>query len=77
VDPAEALLRFPARRATPSRIMAIERGAPHANARTTLFLDAYSGRCFVSRLTRKQLGHQACLWTLSWHTGWWAGSSAR
>ncbi|HYS09040.1 MAG TPA: PepSY-associated TM helix domain-containing protein [Myxococcales bacterium] len=69
-DPAEALIHFPARPSDPVEIFAIERGAPHANARTLLFLDAYSGR--VLRFTpyaQSSLGHRAYFWTLSWHTG--------
>ena len=73
-EPAEALIHFPARPRDPVEIFAIERGAPHANARTLLFLDAYSGR--VLRFTpyaQSSLGHKAYFWTLSWHTGMVAG----
>jgi vanillate O-demethylase ferredoxin subunit len=73
-DPAEALIHFPVRPRDPVEIFAIERGAPHANARTLLFLDAYSGR--VLRFTpyeQSSLGHRAYFWTLSWHTGMVAG----
>ncbi len=69
-DPAEALIHFPVRPRDPVEIFAIERGAPHANARTMLFLDAYSGE--VLRFTpyaQSSLGHRAYFWTLSWHTG--------
>ena len=69
-DPVEALIHFPAKARDPVEIFAIERGAPHANARTMLFLDAYDGG--VLRFTpyaRSSLGHQAYFWTLSWHTG--------
>ena len=69
-DPIEALIHFPAKPRDPVEIFAIERGAPHANARTMLFLDAYSGN--VVRFTpyaESSLGHRAYFWTLSWHTG--------
>ena len=69
-DPAEALIHVPAKPRDPVEIYAIERGAPHANARTTLFLDAYTGE--VLRFTpyaQSSLGHKAYFWTLSWHTG--------
>lgn len=69
-DPAEALIHFPARPRDPVEIFAIERGAPHPNARIMLFLDAYSGD--VLRFTpyaQSSLGHKAYFWTLSWHTG--------
>jgi len=69
-DPDEALIYFPAKPRDPVEIFAIERGAPHANARTMLFLDAYSGE--VLRFTpyaQSSLGHEAYCWTLSGHTG--------
>jgi vanillate O-demethylase ferredoxin subunit len=69
-DPAEALIRLPARPRDPVEILAIERGAPHANARTTLYLDAYTGEVlrFIP-YAQSSLGNKACSWTLSWHTG--------
>jgi len=73
-DPAEALIHFPVRPRDPVEIFAIERGAPHANARTLLFLDAYSGRVlrFIP-YEQSSPGHRAYFWTLSWHTGMVAG----
>ena len=69
-DPEEALIHFPARPRDPVEIFAIERGAPHANARTLLFLDAYSGRTLrFTPYAQSSLGHRAYFWTLSWHTG--------
>lgn len=69
-DPAEALIHRPSAPRDPVEIYAIERGAPHANARTLLFLDAYSGEVlrFVP-YAQSSLGHRIYFWTLSWHTG--------
>lgn len=69
-DPAEALIHVPEGPREPVEIFAIERGAPHANARTLLFLDAYTGEAlrFVP-YAQSSLGHKAYFWTLSWHTG--------
>jgi vanillate O-demethylase ferredoxin subunit len=73
-DPAEALIHFPAKPRDPVEIFAIERGAPHANARTMLFLDAYSGEVLRFRpYAQSSLGHKAYFWTLSWHTGMLGG----
>jgi uncharacterized iron-regulated membrane protein len=69
-DPAEALIHWPDKPRDPVEIFAIERSAPHSNARTVLFLDAYTGD--VLRFTpyrQSSLGHKAYFWTLSWHTG--------
>jgi vanillate O-demethylase ferredoxin subunit len=69
-DPKEALLHFPVKPSDPVEIYMIARDAPHANARTMLFLDAYTGN--VLRFTpyaQSSLGHKLYFWTLSWHTG--------
>jgi len=69
-DPAEALIHWPEKPRDAVEIYAIERGAPHPNARSVLYLDAYTGD--VLRFTpyaQSSLGHKAYFWTLSWHTG--------
>jgi ferredoxin-NADP reductase len=69
-NPREALLHFPVRPRDPVEIFAIARDAPHANARTMLFLDAYTAE--VLRFTpyvQSSLGHKLYFWMLSWHTG--------
>ena len=69
-NPQEALLHFPSKPNDPVEIFAIAHDAPHANARTMLFLDAYNGD--VLRYTpydKSSLGHKVYFWTLSWHTG--------
>jgi ferredoxin-NADP reductase/uncharacterized iron-regulated membrane protein len=68
--PREALLHLPLKAKSPIEIFTIDAGAPHANARTYLYLDAYSGR--VLRFTpyaRMGLGGKIYFWTLSIHTG--------
>jgi ferredoxin-NADP reductase len=69
-NPRETLIHFPSKPGDPVEIYTIARDAPHANARTMLFLDAYSGA--VLRYTPykdSSLGHKVYFWTLSWHTG--------
>ncbi len=68
--PREALLHLPPKAKSPIEIFTIDADAPHANARTYLYLDAYSGR--VLRYTpygRMGLGGKIYFWTLSIHTG--------
>ncbi|MDB5442589.1 MAG: hypothetical protein JWP73_965 [Phenylobacterium sp.] len=68
--PREALLHLPLKARSPIEIFTIAADAPHANARTYLYLDAYSGR--VLRFTpyrRMGLGGKIYFWTLSIHTG--------
>lgn len=68
--PREALLHLPLKAKSPVEIFMIAADAPHANARTYLYLDAYSGH--VLRFTpyaRMGLGGKIYFWTLSIHTG--------
>jgi vanillate O-demethylase ferredoxin subunit len=67
---SEVLIHYPAKPAAPVDMYLIERDAPHANARTMLFLDAYSGA--VLRHTpyaQSSAGHKLYFWTISFHTG--------
>jgi vanillate O-demethylase ferredoxin subunit len=69
-DPAETLIHFPSKPRDPVEIFIIARDAPHANARTMLFLDASTDR--VLRFTpyaQSTFGTRLYFWTLSWHTG--------
>ena len=69
-NPRETLIHFPSKAQDPVEIFTIARDAPHANARTMLFLDAYTDK--VLRFTpyaQSSLGHKVYFWTLSWHTG--------
>jgi len=68
--PREALLHFPAKPDDPVEIFLIARDAPHANARTMLFLDAYSGKTLrFTPYADSSAGHKLYFWTISWHTG--------
>lgn len=69
-DPDEVLVHVALSPVAPLEIYIIERGAPHANARTYLFLDAYSGT--ILRFTRYRdmgIGSKIYFWMLSVHTG--------
>jgi len=69
-NPREALLHFPAKPADAVEIFAIPPDAPHANARTLMFLDAYSGKAlYFMPYAESSLGNRLYFWTLSWHTG--------
>jgi uncharacterized iron-regulated membrane protein len=58
-DPADAV-----------EVVAIRRDAPHANARTMLYLDAHDGHVLgFTPYEDASAGTKAFLWTLSWHTG--------
>ncbi|MDB5447258.1 MAG: hypothetical protein JWQ97_2575, partial [Phenylobacterium sp.] len=68
--PREALMHLPLKGKSPVEIFIIDAAAPHANARTYLYLDAYSGR--VLRFTpyrQMALGEKIYFWALSIHTG--------
>src|SRR5438552_4811043 len=69
-NPRETLIHFPSKTQDPVEIFTIARDAPHANARTMLFLDAFTDE--VLRFTpyaQSSLGHKVYFWTLSMHTG--------
>ena len=68
--PRETLLHYPLKSDDPVEIYIIGRDAPHANARTYLFLDPHTDA--VLRYTpynQSSLGHRLYFWTLSIHTG--------
>ena len=69
-EPQDALLHIPEKRRDAVEIYLIDRDAPHPNARTMLFMDAYTGKVlrFVP-YAKSSLGHKAYFWALSWHTG--------
>lgn len=69
-QPQDALLHIPQQARAPVDMYLIDRDAPHPNARTMLFMDAYTGK--VLRFTpyvQSSLGHKLYFWMLSWHTG--------
>ena len=66
----EVLIHYPEKPKAPYDMYLIERDAPHPNARTMLFFDAYSGE--VLRHTpypQSSAGHKLYFWSISFHTG--------
>lgn len=77
-DPQDALMHIPRKPRDPVGLYLIARDAPHPNARTMLYLDAYTGK--VLRFTpyaKNSLGFRLYFWMLSWHTGQYGGLSAQ
>ena len=73
---AHAAAAAPRDSAPRTLIFTIGPGASHPNARTMLFLDAYTNE--VLRFTpyaRSSFGRKLYFWMLSWHTGKSAASS--
>jgi uncharacterized iron-regulated membrane protein len=71
---AEVLMHYPGKPDAPVDMYVIERGAPHANARTLLFLDAYGGGVLRhTPYSASSLGHKLYFWTISFHTGQFGG----
>lgn len=68
--PREALLHYPHKPGDAVDMYLIAHDAPHANARTMLHLDAYTGKvlAFVPYAASSS-GHKLYFWLLSWHTG--------
>ena len=68
--PREALLHVGLKPTDPLEIYIIAADAPHANARTYLFLDAYSGRVLsYTPYANMGVGSRIYFWMLSLHTG--------
>ncbi len=68
--PREALLHLAPKARSPVEIFLIGADAPHANARTYVYLDAYSGRVLrYAPYARMGLGQKIYYWSLSLHTG--------
>jgi vanillate O-demethylase ferredoxin subunit len=73
--PSEVLIHVAPEPGDPIEIYAIEATAPHANARSYLYVDAESGR-IIQDTPYDALGPgaKAYYWMLSWHMGelgWW------
>ncbi|WP_311767797.1 PepSY domain-containing protein [Burkholderia sp. Bp9143] len=69
-EPRDALLHIPEKPRDPVEMYLIDRDAPHANARTMLFMDAYTGKVLRYVPYRdSSIGHKLYFWALSWHTG--------
>ncbi|HVC02233.1 MAG TPA: PepSY domain-containing protein [Steroidobacteraceae bacterium] len=64
-------LRYPARPTDPIAIEALERGAPHAEAKSYLYLDAYTGRALrvLPYATAVPRGRKIYLFLLALHSG--------
>jgi vanillate O-demethylase ferredoxin subunit len=68
--PQEALLHLANKAKAPVEIFIIGADAPHANARTYLYLDAYSGKVLKFAPYKDMgLGEKIYYWALSLHTG--------
>jgi len=69
-QPRDALMHIPEKPRAPVEMYLIDRDAPHANARTMLFMDAYTGKVLkYVPYAQSSLGHKLYFWVLSWHTG--------
>ncbi|WP_436307211.1 PepSY domain-containing protein [Variovorax sp. LjRoot290] len=70
-NPEHALLKYPGEGPNaPLEAYMVARGAPHENARSLLFIDAYSGK--VLRYTpyeKASAGFKLYFWMISFHTG--------
>jgi ferredoxin-NADP reductase len=68
--PQEVLMHYPAKARAAVEMYLIAHDAPHANARTMLYLDAYTGEVlrFIP-YAASSAGHKLYFWTLSLHTG--------
>ena len=67
---SEALMHLPSDPRQPVDMYAIPAGAPHANARTLLWFDPYSGRTLKHiPYEQSSLGFKVYFWTLSLHSG--------
>jgi vanillate O-demethylase ferredoxin subunit len=68
--PQEVLIHFPDKPGAAVDMYLIAHDAPHANARTMLYLDAYTGQVlrFIP-YAASSAGHKLYFWTLSLHTG--------
>jgi vanillate O-demethylase ferredoxin subunit len=68
--PREVLVHVARKPKDPVEIFIIEAGAPHGNARTYLFLDAYSDRVLrFEPYANASIGSRVYYWMLSLHTG--------
>lgn len=68
--PREAVIHVAPKPDDPMEIYIIGAGAPHPNARTYLFLDAYSGKILsYTPYAKMGLGSKIYFWMLSIHTG--------
>jgi vanillate O-demethylase ferredoxin subunit len=77
-DMAEAQLRYPVKKLDPIEIYMVGIDAPHPNARSYLYLDAYSGKVLAFKPYRSSsAGHKLYYWILSAHNGLIGGIVAK
>ena len=66
----EMLMHYAATPRAPVDLYLIDADAPHPNARTMLYLDAYDGKVLsFTPYANSSAGHKLYFWTLSLHTG--------
>ena len=69
-DPREVLIHLARKAKDPLEIFVIEAKAPHVNARTYLYIDAYSGKVLkFAPYSQTGFGSRLYYWMLSIHTG--------
>lgn len=70
-NPRDALIHVARKTpASPIEVFTIERGAPHANARSYIYLDGASGKVLrFAPYASSGTGSKAYFWMLSYHTG--------
>lgn len=69
-EPKDMLLHIDSKPGNAADMYLVARDAPHENARTMLYLDAYTGKTvkFIP-YAQSSLGHKLYFWSLSWHSG--------
>lgn len=66
----EAQLRYPSKPSDSVEVAIVESTAPHPNARSYLYLDAYTGKTLrFTPYFANTLGRRVYMWTISMHTG--------
>ena len=69
-DPIEALIGIPRQATSSVEVELLERGAPHREARTLMYLDAYSGAVLSYRpYASTSVANKIMAWGLAIHKG--------
>jgi uncharacterized iron-regulated membrane protein len=69
-DPASAVFHYPRKPGEPIEVFAVDRAAPHGEARSYLFLDAVSGKVLSFQpYAGLSAGRKLYYWMLAIHTG--------
>ena len=75
---SDALMHFPEEDKSAVDMYAIPADAPHANARTLMWFDPYTGKTLKHiSYADSSAGFKLYFWTLSWHTGKLGGAPVR